>query len=92
MVMLPPEAVTVPDKVEVVATTTLPKASELGLAFSCGGAVPVPESVTVSELAALLAKTILPATLPVTVGVNTTEYVALCPAASVLGRVRPLME
>ena len=54
--------------------------------------MPVPENETDGVLDALLENVTLPDALPFTVGANTTEYVVLCPAASVLGKVRPLME
>ena len=72
-VTLPPDALIVPDNEAVFPTMTFPKANELGLTFSCGGAMPVPDSVTAGELEALLTNVILPEVLPVTVGANTTE-------------------
>ena len=57
MVTLPPAAVRVPEIVLVLPKTTLPKASEVGLAFrDVIGVTPVPvREITVGLLVALLA-------------------------------------
>ena len=71
IVMLPPDAVKVPDNVALVATTTLPNASDVGLALTCSGATPVPASVIkVGVFEASLLTEICPETLPVVVGAN----------------------
>ncbi len=91
MVTLLVLAVTVTFCAELLPVSTLPKLSEFGLAAKVPAVVPVPlRAITVGELEALLASDRLPVTLPVAVGANFTWKVALCPAASVAGKVRPL--
>jgi hypothetical protein len=77
----------------LLPTTTLPKATLVGLAVSEElAATPVPvRGMVVGELGALLVSTTLPLTLPAVVGANTAVNVALCPAPIVSGRLRPLM-
>ena len=52
---------------------------------------PVPESDIEGEFA-LLENVMLPVELPVAPGAKITEKVVLCPAASVTGTARPLIE
>jgi hypothetical protein len=57
----------------------------------CVAVAPVPESDNVvGVFEALLATDTLPDTVPAAVGANFTWKVALCPAATVIGNVRPL--
>ena len=85
------EFLRVTDDVAVLPTSTLPKATEVGLAVSCATLTPDPESGTVrfgSE--ALLSIATLPAALPDAVGVKLTFSVTCCPADKVIGMVAPL--
>jgi|GraSoiStandDraft_45_1057281.scaffolds.fasta_scaffold570829_2 hypothetical protein len=71
MVTLPPEAVSVPDRMPEVPTRTLPKASEVGFrASDTDEAVPVPVKETVGLVEALLTNVICPEKLPVDAGAN----------------------
>ena len=78
----------------VLPTLTLPKLRLVGLAFKREVAVaPVPLNArAVGELVALLARERLPDALPETAGAKATLKLALCPAATVMGKVRPLTE
>ena len=92
-VTLAPLAVSVPDAVPLVPTTTLPTPRVVGLTASCpaAAAVPVPESGIVSvELEALDVMVTLPLALPVDVGANATLKLVLWPAVKVTGAVIPL--
>jgi hypothetical protein len=72
MVTLPPEAVRVPERVLGFPTTTLPKASEVGVTLrDVTGATPVPASeTTIGLLVALLTTEICPEALPAAAGAN----------------------
>jgi hypothetical protein len=75
-------------------TLTLPKAMVDGFAFNIV-VVPMPVPVRPTdcgELGALLLKDILPDALPVTVGANFAVNDAVCPAFTVTGAGRPLIE
>ena len=88
-------AVPVLDKVRVwgllvLPTATLPKLRLAGLALS-RRLTPVPDRATVAgELVALLTTEMLPVALPVAVGANVAEKVAVWPAVRVRGKERPL--
>jgi hypothetical protein len=91
IVTLPPEALSVPDKVLVLPTRTLPKARDVGFAArEIVEAIPVPVSETVGLIEALLTNEIWPDAPPADAGVNFAVYVADWPALSVRGRVIPL--
>jgi len=71
IVTLAAEAVSLPERLAVLPTGTLPKPSEVGVALSCGlGATPVPAKEMVGLFVALLVKEIWPETLPAVVGEN----------------------
>ena len=92
MVMLAvPVFFKVPFCVSDLSTCTPPKLKLLGLGARSVAGVPVPESVTLAEPLAL-ARVSVPLALPVLMGANTTLNCALCPAASVKGVVRLLVE
>lgn len=68
---LPPEAVSVPDRMPEVPTRTVPKASEVGFTPSeVSAAVPVPVNETVGLVEALLTNVICPEKLPADAGAN----------------------
>ena len=72
-VTVPPDAASVPERLLVLPTTTLPKESELGVAVNCrtGAVTPVPASGTVTELLeASLRIKICPEAAPAEVGEN----------------------
>jgi hypothetical protein len=77
----------------LVPFVTEPKLSEVGFEASVPVAVaPVPVSeMLVEGLEALLVRATVPLTEPLAVGANFTWKVTLCPAARVVGRVKPLM-
>jgi hypothetical protein len=87
-----PEALTFPDAIPLVPTTTLPTARGVGVTLSCPAVVvPVPDSGIVNlELDAFEAIMRLPFALPAAVGANVTLKDVLCPAASVSGVVGAL--
>lgn len=93
MVTLAVLAVTVTFCVLLLPTVTLPKLRELGLAARVpAGLTPLPvRAIELVVVEALLVNATLPVALPEVVGANFTWKVALCPAASVAGSVRPLM-
>ena len=75
----------------VLPTSTLPKSKFPTLALSTGAkvtALPLVE-ITSGELGASLASEIDPVTFPVELGANTILNVVLCPAAMLIGTVRP---
>src|SRR5512142_787725 len=77
----------------LLPTLTLPKATGVGDAASCGTPCPVPLSVTVTgEVALLFTRLTLPVTDPTAVGANLTLNVLVCPGVSVSGMVIPVME
>ena len=86
-----PLAVRLPDAVPLVPTTTLPRASVVGVTVSCpAAAVPVPDSGIVNVgLDAVEVMVTLPLALAADAGVNVTVKLALCPAVSVSGAVIP---
>jgi hypothetical protein len=75
-----------------VPALTLPKLKLFGLEESVtDAATPVPVSeIVAGEFGALLDTVTEPVKLPAVVGANTALNVALCPAAIVVGVVRPL--
>lgn len=79
---------------ELLPTFTLPKAMLAGLAFSSVvAAIPVPvRPIDCGEFGALLLKDMAPDALPVTVGANFAVNEAVCPAFTVAGAGRPLIE
>jgi hypothetical protein len=71
-------------------TATLPKAIEAGIAVNDAPVMPAPLRATIEgEVAALLAIVIAPVSALPTVGLNTAEIDALCPALSDSGRCGP---
>jgi len=54
--------------------------------------VPVPDKDIVGEFEAVVVNPRFPVALPLAVGAKTIESVALCPAASVVGKLNPLAE
>jgi hypothetical protein len=92
-VTLAPVAVSVPEAVPFVPTTTLPTAIVPGLTVSCpaAAAVPVPESGMVSVgFEAFEVIVTLPVKLVAVLGANLTLKVVLAPAARLTGVVIPL--
>jgi len=91
-VTLAPLAVSVPEPVPLVPTTTLPRLSVVGLTLSVpGAAVPVPDNGMVSDgFEAFDVMVTEPLALPVAVGVKVTERVVVCPAGKVSGVEIPL--
>jgi hypothetical protein len=77
----------------LVPTNTFPKLKLVGLAVSWSvAATPVPlKAMAVGEFGALLTSDTLPVTLPVAAGAKATLKFAVCPTASVKGRVSPLV-
>ena len=95
IVTLAPVALRVAVFVTVPPTATFPKLIDEGEIASCGVGldVPVPLSaIIVGVFRALLAKEMFCEAAPLDLGVNVSEKEALCPAASVSGNDRPLME
>jgi hypothetical protein len=93
MVTLAPLAVIEPVWFCVLPTVTLPKLAVAGFTASCPGVVPVADRDTLRlgmEPSAVSAR--LPLTAPPLDGVNVTLNVRLCPALSVVGTLRPLVE
>src|SRR5208283_5066778 len=91
-VTLAPLAVKLPDAIPLVSTTTLPRASVVGLTASCPvAAVPVPDKAMVRVgLEALEVIVTLPLAPAAEVGANETLKLVLCPAVRVTGAVMPL--
>ena len=91
-VTLAPLAVSIPDELPLVPTTTLPRSMVVGLTASCPtAAVPVPDRGMVRVgFEALDVMVRLPLATPADDGVNETLKVALCPAVRVTGAVIPL--
>ena len=74
-----------------VPVATLPNATLVGVAASCG-CVPVPlKLIVVGEFGALLTIEMLPLALPADVGANLALNVVLSPAPNVSGVLNPLM-
>lgn len=92
MVMLPvPVLVSRTGRVLALLVITFPKLVLAGVAESVS-MVPVPATeIVVGELSALLANTMLPSTLPVTVGENVALNVERDPGVKVRGRESPLI-
>lgn len=82
-----PVAVSVPDAVPFVPTTTLPTARVVGLTVSVPvAAAPVPDRGMLSVgFDALDVTVTVPLAVPVEVGANVTLKLVLAPAASVIG-------
>ena len=92
-VTAPPVAFKVPFSDELEPTTTFPKLKVAGETASWPGAVPVPESATLSpELDAFETIDTLPLATPALVGANVTVNVTLWFEESVAGKVNPLTE
>ena len=91
-VTLAPLAVSIPDELPLVPTTTLPRSMLVGVTASCPtAAVPVPDKGMVRVgFEALDVMVRLPLALPADDGANETVNVVLCPAMSVTGVVIPL--
>jgi hypothetical protein len=91
-VTLAPLAVSVPDELPLLPTSTLPRSMLVGFTVSCPtAAVPVPDRGIVRVgFEALDVIVRLPLALPADDGVNETLKVTLCPAVSVTGVVIPL--
>ena len=91
-VTLEPLAVSIPDELPLLPTSTLPRFMVVGLTESCPtAAVPLPDSGIVRVgFEALDVIVRLPLALPTDDGVNETLKVALWPAVSVTGVVIPL--
>jgi hypothetical protein len=91
-VTLAPLAVSIPDELPLVPTTTLPRSMLVGVTASCPtAAVPVPDKGMVRVgFEALDVMVTLPLALPADDGANETLNVVLCPAMSVTGVVIPL--
>lgn len=88
---LPPEFVTVLDRVCLLPVATFPKFRDVGLAEIEPGATPVPERETeVVGVGAFDVIVTFPLALPVAAGANATENFADWPALRVTGSVRPL--
>src|SRR5690349_946364 len=88
----PPVFVTVADKVCLTPTATLPKLRLEGFEVSGPAGAPLPERLIVRvEFDALDVMLMDPVTAPGAVGWNEALKVALCPDASVIGVVSPLM-
>jgi hypothetical protein len=88
-----PVALNVPVFDALDPTVMFPKLWLAGDAANWPGAVPVPDSATVSDGFEASDITVrFPLTLPAAVGENTTEKVTLCPAARVVGKESPLIE
>src|ERR1700722_3901069 len=89
--LVPPEFVTVSDKVLFVPTCTLPKLKLVGFDPRAPAATPVPESGIVNEgFDAVEVTTTFPVALAAEAGVNFTLKVAPWPAVRVMGVVMPL--
>lgn len=95
---LAPLAVRLPDALPLLPTTTLPRPRLAGLTASCPEVVvvpevPVPESARLIALFdALLATAAVASKVPAALGANLMLKVALCPAATVTGRVGAVKE
>ena len=82
------------DCVPLLPTVTLPKLIVVGFAANCatGAAAPVPVSARlVGELEAVLTNETLPFAVPVAEGAKFTVNEVLAPAATVIGKLIPLM-
>ena len=89
--LAPPLFVSESVKVRLLPAWTLPKARLAGLAVIWPGRTAFPDKARfIVELEALEVKAMLPLTLPAVCGPKITEKVALWPAPSVSGKVRPL--
>ena len=91
-VTLAPLAVSNPDELPLLPTSTLPRSMLVGLTASCPtAAVPLPDKGIVRlGFEALDVMVRLPLALPAEEGVNDTLKVVLCPAVSVTGVVIPV--
>ena len=93
-VTLAPLALRLPVAVPLLPTTTLPTSKVAGVTLNCPGAVaePVPDNaIDMLEFDASDASDTVPLAAPVDFGLKTTLNDVLWPAASVSGRVNPLM-
>lgn len=92
-VTLVPLALRLPDPVPLPPTITLPKFKVAGVTLSCpAAAVPVPDrAIDRLEFDASDASDTFPLAAPAVFGLNTTLNDVLCPAASVSGKLNPLM-
>ena len=91
-VTLAPLAVSNPDELPLLPTSTLPRSMVVGLTANCPtAAVPLPDKGIVSVGFEALDVTVrFPLALPADDGVNETLKVALCPAVRVTGVVIPV--
>jgi len=87
-----PLAVSSPDELPLLPTSTLPRFNVVGLTASCPtAAVPLPDrGIARVGFDALEVMVRLPLALPADDGANETLKVALCPAVSVTGAVIPV--
>ena len=86
-----PELVSVPVKLALLPTCTVPKVRLAGLAATVPAETPVPESEMLSVgFEPLSASVMPPFTKPLDCGANVTLNAVLCPGESVRGRVNPL--
>lgn len=85
--LVAPVLVMVSEAVCCEPTSTLPKASLVGLAVSCPSAIPVPESaMLVLESDASLEMVTFELKVPAPVGVNATLKFVLCPTGTLTGK------
>lgn len=88
---IPPELVTVSDKVLFCPTVTAPKLSGEVPAVSDPGVAPVPVNGIVSDgFDASLVTVSVEFAAPLAVGANKTLKLVLAPAATVIGKVAPV--
>jgi hypothetical protein len=91
-VTLEPLAVSVPERLWLAPTVTLPKVIVVGFTASCPGLAPLPESgIDTVALLPFEEITIDPEAAPLACGANATLNVRLCPAFSVVGTLMPVM-
>ena len=91
MVTLDPVALRTPFWFELVPTETVPNPKDPGETDNWPGAEPAPDSGTLTlGSEALELKFNIPLSVPEVVGVNAKVNVRLCPAANVVGAVKPL--
>ena len=90
-VTLAPLAVSLPDALPLVPTTTLPRFKVVGVTASCPTAVvPVPDNV-IARVGFVASEVMVtfPETAPVACGANVTEKLVLCDGVNVSGIVSP---
>ena len=90
-VTLEPVALSVPVKLALAPTTTLPKFRVVGVRFNCPAAIPVPDKkIVMGELEASEITEMLALLVPVKVGAKTISKVKLCPGVKVRDGFNPL--